>query len=307
MFILKQRDTAVNSLAFSPDGSALAAAGYWGYLHLWDLGSRTLRREERLATNNISSVFFAPEARLAAFNGFLHQFDAGTGEWIELHSIGRCPTPVVFAPAPWPSDRVCTARLGKKSFSCYSFPGNEQLWQAALPDEAYRAVRQKRSFFTPALVSSLAFSGDGTTVAAGCVTGEVFVRRASDGKPVAAIREPGRPAVGAVALSPDTTRLAVCAASHLRLYRLAPAPEEVAHVSLGRTHFLAVTWHPSGRFFATVNGDGSADFWDAATGERRESFDWGVGKLQEIVFDARGDRAACGARNGQVVVWDVDE
>jgi WD40 repeat protein len=306
MFILKQRDTAVNSLAFSPDGTALAAAGYWGYLHLWDLISRTLRREQRLGTNNVSSVFFTPEGRLAAFNGFLLLFDAATGEWIESHRLGQHAT-AFFAPAPWPTDRFCAARARVKSFSCYSFPQRKKLWQAALPDEAYRVVQQKRGLFTPALVSSLAFSGDGSAVAAGCVTGEVFVRRASDGKAVTAIREPGRPAVGAVALSPDATRLAVCAASHLRLFRLAPAPEEVAHVSLGRTHFLAVTWHPSGRFFATVNGDGKADFWGAATGERRESFDWGLGKLQEIAFDASGDRAACGSRHGQIVVWDVDE
>jgi hypothetical protein len=31
-----------------------------------------------------------------------------------------------------------------------------------------------------------------------------------------------------------------------------------------------------------------------------------LGKLQDIAFDARGDRAACGTRSGQVVVGDVD-
>ena len=42
------------------------------------------------------------------------------------------------------------------------------------------------------------------------------------------------------------------------------------------------------------------------TGERRESFDWGVGKLNDVTFDSTGDRAACCAETGEIVVWDVD-
>src|SRR5262249_11558446 len=99
MLILKHRDTAVNSLAFSPDGSTLAAGGYWGYLHLWALASRTLWREQRLGTWNVSSVFFALEGRLAAFNGYLHLLDAETGEWGESFRLGRNVNPAVFAPA----------------------------------------------------------------------------------------------------------------------------------------------------------------------------------------------------------------
>ncbi len=59
-------------------------------------------------------------------------------------------------------------------------------------------------------------------------------------------------------------------------------------------------------FLATANGDGKIDYWDATTGERRESFDWGVGKLYDIAFDAAGDRAATCSVKGDVVVWDVD-
>jgi WD40 repeat protein len=67
-----------------------------------------------------------------------------------------------------------------------------------------------------------------------------------------------------------------------------------------------VAFHPSGAFFATANGDGKVDSWDSHTGERRESFDWGFGKLNDVTFDATGDRAACCSEAGEVVVWDVD-
>jgi WD40 repeat protein len=59
-------------------------------------------------------------------------------------------------------------------------------------------------------------------------------------------------------------------------------------------------------FFATANGDGKVDFWDSATGERRESFDWGIGKVRCVVFDRAGDRAACSSEAGDVVIWDLD-
>ena len=79
-----------------------------------------------------------------------------------------------------------------------------------------------------------------------------------------------------------------------------------AHHALGKTHFLGIAWHPSGAFFATANGDGKIDYWDAQTGQRRESYDWGVGKLNAVVFDPAGDRAACCSERGDVVIWDVD-
>src|SRR4029079_17652529 len=111
--------------------------------------------------------------------------------------------------------------------------------------------------------------------------------------------------VKSVALSPDGRFVAWSASAHLYLWRLDPL-EAVAHHSVGGTHFLAVAYHPSGDFFATVNGDGKVDYWDGRTGERRESFDWQVGKLHDVVFDATGDRAACCSKTGEIVVWDVD-
>jgi len=101
MFVFKRRDTAVNSLAFSPEGDALAAGGYWGYLHLWDLGSRTLRREQRLGTGNVSSVFFAAGGRLAAFPvGYLARIDAAAGEPGPASASGGTRRPSSWRPPP---------------------------------------------------------------------------------------------------------------------------------------------------------------------------------------------------------------
>jgi WD40 repeat protein len=112
--------------------------------------------------------------------------------------------------------------------------------------------------------------------------------------------------IKAVAFSPDGATIAWAARSHLRIWQLDPA-RELAHHHLGRTHYLSVAFHPSGRFLATVNGDGKADFWDAHTGAHRKGYDWKVGKLHDVVFDPTGDRAACCSKTGEIILWDVDE
>ena len=303
MFVLKNRDSAVHAVAFSPDGSLLAAAGYWGYVRLWDLASRSLRFERRPSHYKQSAVFFAPGDRLYSFDGNLTAFDVRAGEQVPSKRRGGL-LPLVFAAAPWPVPSYCTATAGRRSFSCYALADGRQRWRTALPPGDVFA--QATLAYLPLLVIALAFSGDGRTVAAGCATGQTHVLRADDGKAVARVEQPGRPAVKAVALSPDGSRLAVCAGPTLRLYAVGDEPAEVSCVSTGRKHFLNVTWHPSGGLFATTNGDGSVEFWDAQTGARGKAFDWGLGKLNAVAFDATGDRAACGSETGAVVVWDVD-
>src|SRR5262249_49866270 len=143
------------------------------------------------------------------------------------------------------------------------------------------------------------------TLYTGDYHGSIWARQAATGaRPV----EVGGAASGltVIAVSPDGRRLACAAGGQLPLLALHPHRVAVARHQPGRTHFLPVAFHPSGGFFATANGDGKIDYWDARTGEHRQAFDWKVGKLYDVVFDPTGDRAACCSKTGQIVVWDVD-
>jgi hypothetical protein len=124
MIVLKNRDAAVNALAFSPEGDALAAAGYWGYIRVWDVASRSLRFERRAGTANQSVVFFA-DGRLYSFDSWLYALDAKTGDTVR-HPHRRVNMPGILAPAPWPVPCVCVARGGRRSIACYTLADARQ-------------------------------------------------------------------------------------------------------------------------------------------------------------------------------------
>lgn len=174
------------------------------------------------------------------------------------------------------------------------------LEQLALP-ECDKVWRRRPRFDDR--VTSLAYSDDGLHIGCGVNTGGVTVFDARTGLATARLLG-AESEVKAVALSRDGRYVAWCAGTQLHLWRLAPQEQILRH-RMGRTHFFGAAFHPSGAFLATTNGDGKVDYWGTAGG-RRGSFDWGVGKVNAIAFDATGDRAACAAESGQVVVWDVD-
>lgn len=289
MFILKHRKNGINCLAFSPDGTLLAASGYRGYIQMWDLATKELRHEIQEGNSDIETIVFLPENRLLAVAAsVIRLFDVGTGK--------RLPTGLrmdglirVLAPGPWPVNQIFIDYWDRTSIYCYDWPDGKKRW---------RAPR------FPVLGNTMAMAAGTDRVLLGMNVGHIVSLDARTGDLLEQFCD-GVQQIRCVALSPNERSVAWCAATHLRLRHL-DLPNVVKHVNLGKTHFLSVAWHPSGTFYATANGDGTVDYWDGTTGERRESFAWEVGKLHDVVFDTNGDRAACSSKTGEIVVWDVD-
>lgn len=292
MFTLKQRKVSLNCLAFSPDSRTLAASGYRGLVQLWDLATQRLTLTLSTGNNwNCKAAFFLPDEQGLIVLNYerLWRFDAA-GERHPVRFQQRRQE--VFAAAAAPDRRrVCLALgVGHAKIEQYALPGFEEVWK----------VRPAVS----GMVTALCYSGDGRSLACGRITGGITVHDAATG---AMLHEPdgANSEVKAITLSHDGRHVAWSAGTQLHLWRLDP-PAQILRHSLGRTFFLSVAFHPSGDFFATANGDGKVDYWDGRSGEHRQAFDWKIGKLHDVVFDAAGDRAACCSKTGEVVVWDVD-
>jgi WD40 repeat protein len=290
---LFDRKITLNCLAFSPDGLLLAAGGYRGVVQLWELAAGKLRaRLVGLDTSVNAVAFTAEDSLLAAASAFFVWPLAGSGRiegrrWLE-------DARHVSAAALSPDRRTVAAGYTSRTgvlyrFDAIRFPDGERLWAGSCADHTD-------------LPSAIAFAADGATTYFDFYGGSVRAFDATGGRREVA-RCSSHPK--ALAASPDGLRLACVAGGEFLLYDLDGG--EVARHKVGRTHFLSVAFHPSGGFLATVNGDGKVDYWDARTGEHRRAFDWGVGKLHDVTFDAAGDRAACCSKTGHVVVWDVDD
>jgi WD40 repeat protein len=295
MFTLKDRKVGLNCLAFSPDGRTLAASGYRGVIQLWDLDARRLHATFQTANNcDCSVVFFLPNGKSVAVlnDGTLRLFDV-RGESLGFRPEKDRRRNFCAAAVSPDRKRVCVAAgYHQSGLEQYALPKFAPIWPR-------RASRYGRA-------TALSYSADGRFIVSGRSNGAVVVAESATGEVHFFEQDMTCGEVKAVALSPDGQYAGWCAGTQLFLWRVDTAEEIHRHRMGGRTFFLSVAWHPSGDFFATANGDGKIDFWDARTGEHRQAFDWGVGKLHDVIFDATGDRAACCSKTGEIVVWDVD-
>jgi WD40 repeat protein len=73
-----------------------------------------------------------------------------------------------------------------------------------------------------------------------------------------------------------------------------------------KKHFQDAAFAPHGPFLATVSNEETVKYWDTATWQVIQTFDWEIGKLKCVTFAPDGMRGATGGDKGQIVVWDVD-
>jgi WD40 repeat protein len=289
MITLKRHKMILKSLAFSPDGRLLATCGNGDRVWVWDLATKALVFEQFVHSYQHSHTvaFLSPSVLLVSLFGGTMTFDlADQGNRTTLPV--DYPTALSISPD---ARALCYVR------------GWRDVIRAALPGHAGEGWTHRAGERQGPTIA-VRWSGDGRTIAVARRDGTVRLLDAATGELRQTLGRRGDPIVTAVALSPDGRTAAYTASTNLQIVRLDGGLNK--HHRLTRTHFHAPTFHPSGEFFATTNGDGTVDFWDARTGERRQSFDWKVGKLYAVAFDPAGDRAACGGESGQVVVWDVD-
>jgi WD40 repeat protein len=288
MLVLKGLKVGLRALAFSADGMKLAVGGQH-VVQVWNLRTNHVSREFSIGTRVLAVMWLDPTRVVARRDLTLMTLDLGTREFDPNQPPSKLKP--VWQIAPSADGRSLAVGYDSRV--------------ARLPLPRCEPKRWEVPIVVPGPhgnPASMAWSGDGRAVGVGLQNGQVKVFDAASGSEVATRGEPGGATVNGVALSPDARAVAWCACTRLHFQR------DGLHVehALGRTHFQGVAFHPSGGFFATANGDGKVDYWDARTGQRHASYDWGVGKLNAVVFDAAGDRAACCSDGGEIVIWDVD-
>jgi hypothetical protein len=108
-------------------------------------------------------------------------------------------------------------------------------------------------------------------------------------------------------LSPDGCLFVCRTRETIRVYPAGGTWKNVPTIKNdSKKHFTGMAFHPSGRYLAATSNDKTVKFYDTTTWELARTFTWDIGRMRSIAFSPDGALAAAGSENGKVVVWDVD-
>lgn len=269
----------VSSVAFSPDGTLVVAAGYAGDIKLWETATVELRRKI-VAPGVLASVAFSPDGELVAAGLWV-------GEGKGAVQIWNVTTGEVVHRFDGHTDAVRTVAYSPdgKFVASGSMDGTARLWDVAAgkiravltcPEVvelaktlAHEAVKRKDFKYEPThMVESVAFSPDGRVLAA--TYGELAIPGKRDG-------------VGMVKLWDVATGKAIATFS-------------------GHKGFISdVQYSPDGRRIATAGYDGVIRVRNPDDHSEIASLE-GYGP---IAFSPDGNRLAVGTGRATITLVDV--
>ena len=232
-------------LAWNPDGSKLAVAGYDGTVHVSDTGS-----------GKEIAVFQANESPLVA---------------------------VAFS-----SDGTHLA--------AWAMAGTITIWAA----ETGRIVAK---MVHPGAVSEGAWSPDDKLLACGHGDGTVTFSGTQGGSPIVSLRAHGD-GIHELAWSPDSTRIASTSASDFFVSIWDVASQQKVLGPLRHSHEISsIAWEGDGKRIATGSFDETIKIWDAVTGRETVTLRGHEDSIHSLAWGPDG-RLASGGSDGAMKIWD---
>jgi WD40 repeat protein len=300
MLALKTSKQTVTKFAFSADGSKLAVAGTGRKVHLWDMAAKK-RTPHLLPTfkDAVEWLGFLPDGRLFALSnmGQYATYDPGAGTTAE----GALPKRWWVGDVCANADRSAFYGTGTHARR-WDFDGRQlrEVW-------AHEVAKGGRggAVVTPAgeWVAAVSNFNNRTWLhtrdaETGEFRGEVHAANAliedltllADGRTLAFVRL--REYCG-------PTQNALVAGSIGEKFEVIARPARDAM-------FWSLALHPSGRWLAAGQDDGTVRVFDTASWREVIAYQWPVKPVVGLAFAPTGLTAAAGGEDGKFVVWDFD-
>ncbi len=283
----------VQTLAFDPASTRLAAAGSDGTLRIWDLADRSLH-ELSGHSGPILDLAWSPDGTRLATAGD----DRTARVWNA--TTGAVTTSLCEA----------TGRIGSVRFSpngsqvaSASADGTACVWNLA--DDRVHPLRGHRS-----AVNTVRWSHDGAYVVTASDDGTAMVWNPETGKPVIAPLRAGQ-LIKIAEISPDGRRIFTGGSDGVgRVWELpdemAPTmnAERVAQMA-GAEAMTDAAFSADGKWLATAGFDRLAKVWDAESGQPIAAFEHSD-VVTSVAFVGAKQLVTCG-RNGLAQIWDLEQ
>jgi WD40 repeat protein len=298
----------VRAVAFSPDGSRVAAAGNDRAVWVWDAASGKELRTLPGHADWVTALAFSPDGRLLASAGadrVVKLWDAASGR---LRATLRGHSVPVSALAFSPDGKTLAsggARVVPSSFDPASRfggtgPGEVKLWDVAAAKEAGTPAGPTAGVFC------LAFAPDGNTVAAACQDQVVRLWDVDTGKQREVPFRGHEGPVFAVAFAPQGKLLATAGADQaVRLWDLTTG-RPWATFAGHRGPVFALAFAPGGLTLASAGADHTARLWDLPSGKERGAVRGHTGYVWSVAFAPDGRSLVTGSWDGTVKLWGAD-
>lgn len=279
------------SLAYSPDGSLVAAGTVEGQIRLWHTSS--WQPDRVLASGNafVSALAFSPDGATLASNGpnnTLWLWDVASGQ-PRLRLEGH--TGLIYAAAYAPDG----CRLASTSHD-----GTLRLWDSATGEELSRLAGHE------APVWHVAFSPDGRAIASASLDQTVGLWDVATGALVQRLCA-HEDKVNAVAFAPDGSTLASAGADQT-IILWDPHTGEARSRLEGHTSVVhTLAFSPDGRLLASASDDRSVRLWEHARGRQAALLAGHRDFVRAVAFSPDGRTLVSGGGDQTVRLWDVAE
>jgi WD40 repeat protein len=286
------RSSAVNAVAFSPDGAWLATASD-GAVELWEVASKQVVWGSNAHRGRVLSVAFSPDGALLASSGY----DAVVRVW-SLSATGSV-APLFTLQAPANNPKIYTALAfspSSQNLAAGRTDGQITVWEMTGGQPFLNFPGHRQSLFT------MAYSPDGTQLATGAGDGAALWDSVFGEK---LLEFSGHTAsVRALAFNTDGLQLATASDDQrVKLWEVTTGQETLT-LAGHQGGVRGVVWLADGTRLVTVSADGTARFWNLGpTQELATLSDLGE-EIGQIAFSPNNQHLLSLGVDGTLIWWD---